>query len=49
MNIISSSAYMKANNLITSPLETECLFGEQVEIIEEHFSDLIQDLYVNSS
>lgn len=36
MNIISSSAYMKANNLITSPLETECLFGEQVEIIEEH-------------
>ena len=36
MNIISSSAYMKADNLITSSLETECLFGELVEIIEEH-------------
>ena len=35
MNIINSSAFMKSEPSDTSPLETECLFGEKVEIIDE--------------
>ena len=34
MNIINSSVYMKSEPTETSPLETECLFGESVEILE---------------
>ena len=36
MNIIDSSAHMKLEPTETSPLETECLFGETIEIIEEN-------------
>ena len=36
MNIINSSVLMKSEPTETSPLETECLFGERVEILEEH-------------
>ncbi|MDC0975680.1 NlpC/P60 family protein [Alphaproteobacteria bacterium] len=35
MNIINSSVFMKSEPKETSPLETECLFGETVEIFEE--------------
>jgi hypothetical protein len=35
MNIINSSAFMKSEPTETSPLETECLFGETVEILDE--------------
>ena len=35
MNIINSSAFMKSEPTETSPLETECLFGEKVEILDE--------------
>ena len=35
MNIINSSVFMKSEPSETSPLETECLFGETVEILEE--------------
>jgi len=35
MNIINSSVFMKSDPTETSPLETECLFGETVEILEE--------------
>ena len=35
MNIINSSVFMKSEPTETSPLETECLFGETVEILEE--------------
>ena len=35
MNIINSSVFMKSEPSETSPLETECLFGETVEIIDE--------------
>ena len=35
MNIINSSVFMKSEPNETSPLETECLFGETVEILEE--------------
>ena len=35
MNIINSSVFMKLEPTKTSPLETECLFGEAVEILEE--------------
>jgi hypothetical protein len=34
MNIINSSVFMKSEPTETSPLETECLFGESVEILE---------------
>jgi hypothetical protein len=34
MNIINSSVFMKSESTETSPLETECLFGETVEILE---------------
>ena len=37
MNIINSSVFMKSEPTETSPLETECLFGETVEIIDETF------------
>ena len=36
MNIINSSLFMKSEPSETSPLETECLFGESVQILEEH-------------
>ena len=36
MKIINSSVFMKSEPTETSPLETECLFGETVEILEEH-------------
>ena len=35
MNIINSSVFMKSEPTETSPLETECLFGEKVEILDE--------------
>ena len=35
MNIIHSSTFMKSEPTETSPLETECLFGETVEILDE--------------
>ena len=35
MNIINSSVFMKSEPTETSSLETECLFGETVEILEE--------------
>ena len=35
MNIINSSLFMKSDPTETSPLETECLFGETVEILDE--------------
>ena len=35
MNIINSSSFMKSNPTETSLLETECLFGETVEILDE--------------
>ena len=35
MNIINSSVFMKSEPTETSPLETECLFGERVEILDE--------------
>ena len=37
MNIITSSVVMKSEPIETSPLETECLFGETVEILDKHF------------
>ena len=37
MNIIKSSAKMKSEPLEDSILETECLFGEAVEVLEESF------------
>ena len=36
MNIINSSSFMRLNPTELSPLETECLFGETVEILDEH-------------
>ena len=35
MNIINSSVAMRSEPFESSPLETECLFGERVDIIEE--------------
>ena len=37
MNIINSSVLMKSEPMDSSPLETECLFGETVEILDKHF------------
>ena len=37
MKIITSSIVMKSEPIETSPLETECLFGETVEILDKHF------------
>lgn len=49
MNVIKSSTSMKSNPFENSLLETECLFGEYVEIIEEHldwfYCKLITDNY----
>jgi len=36
MNVINSSILMKSEPSETSPVETECLFGETVEILKEH-------------
>jgi len=36
MNIINSSVFMKSEPTETSPLETECLFGETVEILDQY-------------
>ena len=36
MNVINSSILMKSEPSEKSPLETECLFGETVEILEEY-------------
>ena len=36
MNIINSSAFMKSEPTETSSLETECLFGEKIEILDEY-------------
>ena len=36
MNIINSSVLMKSEPSGTSSLETECLFGETVQILDEH-------------
>ena len=35
MNIVTSSVLMKSEPSEKSSLETECLFGETVEILEE--------------
>tara|TARA_A100001015_G_C14865427_1_gene662086 strand:- start:259 stop:1014 length:756 start_codon:yes stop_codon:yes gene_type:complete len=49
MNIINSSVLMKSEPTETSPLETECLFGERVEILEDRldwvYCKLITDNY----
>lgn len=49
MNIIQSSTYMKSSTKTSSPLETECLFGEKVEILDEHldwvYCKLVTDNY----
>ena len=37
MNIINSSVFMKSKPTQTSSLETECLFGETVQILDKHF------------
>ena len=37
MNIINSSVFMKSEPSELSPLETECLYGETVEILDNHF------------
>ena len=37
MNIIKSSAFMKSMPSSESLLETECLFGETVQILDSHF------------
>ena len=38
MNIIKPSASMYSDKYGTSSLETECLFGEKVEVLEQHFN-----------
>ena len=38
MNVINSSVFMKSSPDETSSLETECLFGETVEILDKHFN-----------
>ena len=49
MNIIKSSVYMKSNTTEISSLETECLFGEKVTILDEHldwvYCKLVTDNY----
>lgn len=49
MNIIKSSAFMKANPSETASLETECLFGESVEVLDDDldwvYCKLITDNY----
>lgn len=49
MNIIKSSVHMKSNMTGISSLETECLFGEKVEILDEHldwvYCKLLTDNY----
>tara|TARA_A100001015_G_C15042282_1_gene740574 strand:- start:4965 stop:5720 length:756 start_codon:yes stop_codon:yes gene_type:complete len=49
MNIVKPSTHMKSDKIGKSPLETECLFGEIVEILDEHFEwvycKLISDNY----
>ena len=50
MYIIKSSTEMKLKPIDTSTLETECLFGENVQILEEHFDwvycKLLTDSYL---
>lgn len=36
MNIIKPSAFLKLEPKETSPLETECLFGETIEVLDEY-------------
>ena len=49
MKIINSSATMRSNPKEASPLETECLFGEKVEILDNYldwvYCKLITDNY----
>ena len=49
MNIIKSSTLMRKKNSTTSPVETECLFGESVEILDKDldwvFCKLLTDDY----
>ncbi len=49
MNIIKSSAYLKSMPSKESPLETECLFGETVQILDTHsdwvYCELVTDNY----
>ena len=49
MNIIKSSTFMKLEPFVNSPLETECLFGETVEVLDEDldwvYCKLITDNY----
>ena len=37
MNIINPSALMKSSPSNGSALETECLFGEKIEILKENY------------
>ena len=50
MNIIKSSTPMKLKPNDSAPLETECLFGEKLEIIKENiewiFGKLLTDNYL---
>ena len=48
MNIINSSLQMKLEPNEISPLETECLFGEKVEIIEERLDWVYCRLYTDN-
>ena len=49
MNIIKPSTQMKSNTKRSSFLETECLFGESVEVLDEYlnfvYCRLITDNY----
>ena len=49
MNIIKSSAHMKSKPFANSALETECLFGESIEILDDNlnwvYCKLITDNY----
>ena len=49
MNVVKSSTNMKKDKLGKSALETECLYGETVIILDEHFEwvycKLISDNY----
>ena len=49
MNIIKSSTSMRSNPTETSSLETECLFGERLQVLDKHqdwiFCKLLTDNY----
>ena len=49
MNIIKPSCYMRSNPIKTSELETECLYGESVEVLDNYlewsYCKLLTDSY----